>query len=181
MTRAAADASPRRCRGPTLGSRAGLDFHDGCHRLQVIGVPGGLHDEDVAHGVPHHLRRHGPRGCPSSAPSPRLPTTMRFFGLSPAVSSSACAGRPATSRCSKDLSCLVSASVTTLHRGARAASAASPRRAPAGGAVVPSGWAPHSYAVTTTSLAWAACATSAAWSTANRTVGCRRNRRSTWS
>src|SRR5215213_562890 len=41
-----------------------------------------------------------PRSCPSWAPSPRLPTTMRFAGSAPTVSRIALAGSPGTSRCS---------------------------------------------------------------------------------
>jgi len=36
-----------------------------------------------------------PSSCPSPAPSPRLPTTMRFAGSAPTVSSKAGKGRPA--------------------------------------------------------------------------------------
>src|SRR5215216_3994835 len=62
-----------------------------------LSLPGtGLDDHDVADRVPHHFSGDSPRTSPAWAPTPRLPTTMRFAGLDPATSSRASAGLPST-------------------------------------------------------------------------------------
>src|SRR5205814_10101814 len=94
-----------------------------------------------------------------------------FAGFEPTVSRRACAASPWTSRCSTYRARSLVRPVTDFSSAVRAASAPYMSRCIPSLGVEGVLRSPSRYAVTTTSLACAACATSAARSTAYRLVG----------
>jgi len=59
------------------------DLHHRGQSGQVLRVPGGLHDEDVAHRVAHHLTGHGAEGLPLLGAQPAVADDDEVLGVVP--------------------------------------------------------------------------------------------------